>query len=96
MQEEVCSSQGRGNENLNIGKVENSFELEAKTCGCNDNRTVAYSIAESFHSLCVGKRSILLGQIAVCERSLDYAQSMQDRIALLEEIAHLKIILKLA
>lgn len=30
MQEEVSSSQGRSNENLNIGKLENSFELEAR------------------------------------------------------------------
>jgi hypothetical protein len=35
-------------------------------------------------------------EVVTCERSLDYAQSMQDRISLLEEIARLKIMLKLA
>ncbi|MGE5684591.1 MAG: hypothetical protein ACM3ZS_05545 [Nitrososphaerota archaeon] len=44
---------------MNIGKT----ELQGKTCGCNENRTVAYSIVESFHGLCIGKTSILLEQI---------------------------------
>ena len=61
-----------------------------------ENRTVAYSIVESFHGLYIGKKSILLEQIEACERSLDYTESMNDRIALLEEIAQLKIMLKLA
>lgn len=81
---------------MNIGKAEYSFELKAKTCGCNENRTVAFSIVESFHGLCIGKKSILLEQIEACERSLDSTESMSDRIALLEEIAQLKIMLKLA
>ncbi|MDP9488614.1 MAG: hypothetical protein M3P28_00210 [Thermoproteota archaeon] len=80
---------------MNIGKAEYSFELKAKTCGCNEDRTVAFSIVESFHGLCIGKKSILLEQIEACERSLDSTESMSDRIALLEKIAQLKRMLKL-
>jgi hypothetical protein len=83
-------------ERLNIGKAEYSFELEAKTCGCDDNRTVAYSVIDSFHGLFVGKKEIIIGQIEACERLLNYTYSMADRIALLDEIAHLRIMLKLA
>lgn len=61
-----------------------------------ENRIVAYSIVEFFHGLCIGKKSILLEQIEACERSLDYTESMNDLIALLEEIAKLKIMIKLA
>ena len=35
------------------------------------NRTVAYSIVESFHGLCIGKKSILLEQIEACERYMN-------------------------
>lgn len=59
---------GDGNESMDIGKAEYSLELQAKTYGCNENRTVAYSIVESFHGLCIGKKSILLEQIEACER----------------------------
>ncbi|MFZ0316418.1 MAG: hypothetical protein WAL23_05710 [Nitrososphaeraceae archaeon] len=83
-------------EKLNIGQTECSFQLEAKTCGCNENRTIAYSVVDSFHGLCIGKKDIILGQIEACERSLNYTRSMVDRIALLGEIAHLRLMLKLA
>ena len=87
---------GDESKRLNIGKAECSFELEAKTCGCDENRTVAYSVIDSFHGLCVGKKEIILSQIEACERLLNYTYTMVDRIALLGEIAHLRIILKLA
>ena len=83
-------------EKLNIGQTECTLQLEAKTCGCNENRTVAYSVADSSHGLCIGKKDIILGQIEACERSLNYTYSMVDRIALLREIAHLRLMLKLA
>ena len=83
-------------EKLNIEQTDCYFQLEAKTCGCNENRTIAYSVVDSFHGLCIGKNDILLGQIEACERSLNHTNSMADRIALLGEIAHLRLILKLA
>lgn len=81
---------------LNIEQTECYFQLEAKACGCNENRTIAYSVVDSFQSLCIGKNDILLGQIEACERSLNRTNSMADRIALLGEIAHLRLMLKLA
>lgn len=59
---------GDENGRLNIGKAESPFQIEAKTCGCNENRTVAYSVIDSFHGLCVGKKDFILGQIEACER----------------------------
>jgi hypothetical protein len=48
------------------------------------------------YGLFIGKKDIILGQIQACERSLNYTNSMVDRIALLGEIAHLRLMLKLA
>lgn len=83
-------------EKLNIEQTECYFQLEAKTCGCNENRSIAYSVVDSFHGLCIGKNDILIGQIQACERSLDNTNIMVDRIALLGEIAHLRLMLNLA
>lgn len=81
---------------MNIGQAEFPIELEAKTCGCKENRTVAYSIVDSFHGICIGKKEIITGQIEACERLLKYTHGMMDRIALLEEIACLKVMSKVS
>ena len=79
---------------MNTGQFESAFELEAKTCGCSEKRSVAYSIVDNFHGHSVGNKEIISGQIEACEKLLIYTQGMMDRVALLEEISRLRLVLK--
>lgn len=79
---------------MNIAYMESSYQIEAKTCGCRDNGIkIAYSFIDSYHSLCVGKKDITLGQIDACERLLKYTSDQINKDAITREIAELKMTL---
>ncbi len=80
---------------MNIAERENPFVIEAKTCGCKDKRNIAYSFIESFHSLCIDRREIILAQIQACERLLKYVKDETELAAVEKEIASLKLSLDL-
>jgi hypothetical protein len=80
---------------MNIVEVENLFAAEAKTIGLKNSRNVTYSLVDSYHSTCVDKKDIILGQIQACERLLKYANDRVDQIILEKEIADLKLMLDL-
>lgn len=85
---------------MNISKAESSYDIAAKTCGCeNKKRKVTYSFIDSYHSLCHDKKDIILGQIEACERlvkyTAEYGKDEIDRQAILSEIDELKMILDL-
>jgi hypothetical protein len=68
----------------------------AKTCGCTDKRRkVTYSLVDSYHSLCVDKKDIILSEIMACERLLKYTWDGSDMIVLEKEIGELKLALDL-
>ena len=81
---------------MNIAHAEEDYDIEAKTCGCNDKtRKITYSFVDSYHSLCRDKKDILISEIQACERLLKYTSEENDKIILENEIAELKLALDL-
>ena len=75
--------------------MESSFVIQAKTIGHKRRRNVIYSVENSYHSICIDKRDILLEQIHACESVLKYTSDRIDQIILEKEIADLKLMLDL-
>ena len=80
---------------MNIAEKENQFEMEAKTCNCKKKANIIYSFVDSYHSLCLDKKEILLAQIQACERLLKYATDKHDMSILGKEVAELRLALDL-
>ena len=81
---------------MNISYLETSTQMEAKTCVCHGkNIKIAYSFIDSYHSLCIDKKDIILGQINACERLLKYTSIQTDEDVITREIAELKMALDL-
>ena len=76
-------------------ETESTLVIEAKTIGHKRGRNVTYSVENSYHNICVDKKSIVLGQIHACERVLKYTTDRIDQIILEKEIADLKLMLDL-
>jgi hypothetical protein len=57
-------------ESMNGAEKENQFEMEAKTLNHKKKRNIIYSFVDSYHSLCLDKKEIILAQIQACERLL--------------------------
>jgi hypothetical protein len=92
---------------MNIAETEAPLKVIAKTCKCkerehsnNDNnkkRNVMYSFVDSFHSLCLDKKDIILSELEACERLLKYS-NIADKIdeeTIKIEITELKMALDL-
>lgn len=79
---------------MNIAETEVSSIIVAKTCGCKDSKKIAYAFTDQYHSLCLGKKDVLMAEIDACERLLKYAED-SDRAAVEKEIAELKMALDL-
>lgn len=83
---------------MNIVHSELPFEVYAKTCSCqkkNKAKMITYLLVNSYHSLCLDKKEILLGQIQACERLLKYAMGEDDKKIIEKEITELKFVLDL-
>jgi hypothetical protein len=81
---------------LNIAYMESPLHIEAKTCGCKEKGIkIAYSLVDSYHSLCLARKDIMLGQLHACEKLLNYTTDEMDKIAVLKEIAEIKMTLDL-
>jgi hypothetical protein len=80
---------------MNIVTMESPFVIHAKTIGQKQWRNVIYSVENSYDSICIDKRGILLEQIDACERVLKYTSDRIDQIILEKEIADLKLMLDL-
>lgn len=78
---------------MNIAEGEDQI-IEARTCG-DQNKRVAYKFMDGFHSLCLDKRDIMLGEIGACELLLRACRDDADRKAVEKEIAELKMALDL-
>jgi hypothetical protein len=79
---------------MNIEDVEAPL-IEARTCGGEDKRAVAYKFMDAFHGLCLDKKDILLAEIEACETLLRCSNEEPDRKAVEKEIAELKMALDL-
>ena len=85
---------------LNISEEESPYDIVAKTFECeNRRRKVAYSLIDTYHSLCHDKKDLILGQIEACQRLVKYiakdGRDEIDRQAILSEIDELKMVLDL-
>jgi hypothetical protein len=74
---------------MNIAETEALLKVIAKTCKCKDRehsnnnnnkkRDVIYSFVDSYHSLCLDKKDIILSELEACERLLKYS-NIADKI----------------
>ena len=81
---------------MNIAEIETPILFEAKVCGCKNNkRAISYHFIESIHSLCIGKRELILSQVQACERLLKYTNDEIDSSIIEKEILELKFALDL-
>lgn len=88
-----CAPTGCEVRRMNIAEGEDQI-IEARTCG-DQNKRVAYKFMDGFHSLCLDKRDIMLGEIGACEMLLRACRDDADRKAVEKEIAELKMALDL-
>ena len=79
---------------MNIGDSGVNHIIVAKTCGCKTSGRVAYSFVDTYHTLCLDRKDIMIAELEACERLLKYADE-SDRIILEKEIADLKLALDL-
>lgn len=81
---------------MNITQIETPIEVEAKTCPYKNNkRVISYQFIESYHSLCIDRREIILAQIQACERLLKHTKNKDDSSLVKREISDLKLALDL-
>jgi hypothetical protein len=66
---------------MNIAGTEVPFATVAKICGCkgNNSRKITYSFTDSYHSLCIYKRDIILSELEACEGLSKYAIDENDK-----------------
>ncbi|MFN2435152.1 MAG: hypothetical protein ABR515_07230 [Nitrososphaeraceae archaeon] len=81
---------------MNITYSETPFEISAKTCGCEENkRKITYQLVESYHTLCIDKKAIILCEIRACEALLKNAVDEVENKIIEKELMELKYILDL-
>ena len=81
---------------MNIAYTESPAYVEAKTCGCREKGIkIAYSFVDTYHSLCLDKKDIIMAQIDACERLLNNTTDKTSDSAITKEIAELKMALDL-
>jgi hypothetical protein len=81
---------------MNIAYTESPSYVEAKTCGCREKGIkIAYSFVDTYHSLCLDKKDIIMAQIDACERLLNNTTDKISDSAITKEIAELKMALDL-
>jgi hypothetical protein len=80
---------------MNISEIEGPLKVVAKTCGCREKsrRTVAYQFIDSYPSLCLDKKDLILGQLEACERLLEHIVDEEDKNTVESEITELKMAL---
>jgi hypothetical protein len=81
---------------MNIGNMEESLKIIAKTCGCRGkSKKVIYSFVDDSHGLCIDKKDIILAELEACERLMKYAVDRTDQETIKKEVAELKMSLDL-
>ena len=63
--------------------MESSLPIEAKTSGCRENgMKITYSLVDTYHSLGLDKKDIILDHIHACERLLKLLMMKWKRVQL--------------
>jgi hypothetical protein len=74
--------------------MESSSQIEAKMSGRAEiGIKIEYSLIDSYPSLCLDKKDILLSEIEACEKLLIVTNGPKDINAIKKEIAELKMAL---
>jgi hypothetical protein len=78
---------------MNISEIEGPLKVVAKTCGGREKsrRTVGYQFRDSYPTLCLDKKDLILGQLEACER-LEHVVD-EDKNTVESEITELKMAL---
>ena len=77
-------------DDMNIFASESDL-VTVKTCGYEAKEAITYSFSESFHSLCLDKKSIIGAEIQACEKLLNHAKNDSESTVVKKEIAELKM-----
>jgi hypothetical protein len=79
---------------MNILESENRFIVEAKICGCSDNKKkVSDHYIESAFNFCLENRDIIFAQLQACERLLECANDETELSTIKREIVDLHLAL---
>jgi hypothetical protein len=80
---------------MNVTDFETLIQIDAKICGSERSRKIAYSIMDFRHSIYINKKDIILAQIQACELLRKYTTDEFDKDVLKKETLDLKLILDL-
>jgi hypothetical protein len=80
---------------MNVTDLETLIQIDAKICGSERSRKIAYSIMDFHHSLYINKKDIILAQIQACELLFKYNTDECDTNVLNKETLDLKLMLDL-
>jgi hypothetical protein len=80
---------------MNVTDLETLIQIDAKICGSERSRKIAYSIMDFHHSLYINKKDIILAQIQACEVLCKYTTDECDKDVLKKETLDLKLMLDL-
>lgn len=80
---------------MNVTDLETLIQIDAKICGSERSRKIAYSIMDFHHSLYINKKDIILAQIQACEVLCKYTTDECDANVLKKEALDLKLMLDL-
>jgi hypothetical protein len=80
---------------MNVTDLETLIQFDAKICGSERSRKIAYSIMDFHHSIYINKKDIILAQIQACELLCKYTTDEYDTNVLKKEILDLKLIIDL-
>ena len=73
------------------------MSISARTCNCKEKngKSVAYTLIDSYHGLCLDKKDIIISELEACITLLKYSTDEADRSIIEREIVQLKIMLDL-
>jgi hypothetical protein len=82
---------------MNICESEVPMSISARTCNCKEKngKSVAYTLIDPYHGLCLDKKDIIISELEACITLLKYSTDEADRSIIEREIVQLKIMLDL-
>ena len=77
---------------MNILESENQFIVEAKICGCSNNKkSISYHNIESTYNFCIENREIIFAQLQACEGLLKCTKDETEMLVIEREIVDLHL-----
>jgi hypothetical protein len=70
---------------MNVTDCERLIQIDAKICGSEKSRKIAYSVMDFHHSIYINKKDIILAQIQACELLCKYSTDEFDKDVLKKE-----------